>query len=60
LFPFEGISISLKGGESLDVDAKVLSDSLTYGPSVSAALLSCLVFAQSDAAYVFYFNQQAN
>ncbi|KAG0338505.1 hypothetical protein BG000_003850 [Podila horticola] len=33
LFPFEGISISLKGGETLDIDAKVLSDSLTYGPS---------------------------
>ncbi|KAG0040228.1 hypothetical protein BGZ83_002623 [Gryganskiella cystojenkinii] len=33
LFPFEGISISLKNGESLKVDSKVLSDSLTYGPS---------------------------
>ncbi|KAF9579185.1 hypothetical protein BGW38_004652 [Lunasporangiospora selenospora] len=33
LFPFEGITISLKTGESLSIDPKILSDSLTYGPS---------------------------
>ncbi|KAF8937113.1 pyridoxal phosphate-dependent transferase [Dissophora ornata] len=33
LFPFEGISISLKNGESLQVDSNVLAESLTYGPS---------------------------
>ncbi|KAF9178828.1 hypothetical protein BGZ50_007447 [Haplosporangium sp. Z 11] len=33
LFPFEGISITLKNGESLQIDPKVLSESLTYGPS---------------------------
>ncbi|KAF9096227.1 hypothetical protein BGX27_001142, partial [Mortierella sp. AM989] len=33
LFPFEGINISLKSGETLQIDSKVLSESLTYGPS---------------------------
>ncbi|KAK3814821.1 MAG: pyridoxal phosphate-dependent transferase [Linnemannia elongata] len=33
LFPFEGISISLKNGQSLQVDSQVLNESLTYGPS---------------------------
>ncbi|KAG0232797.1 hypothetical protein BGW41_001731 [Actinomortierella wolfii] len=33
LFPFEGISIQLKSGESLSVDKDVLADALTYGPS---------------------------
>ncbi|KAF8976938.1 hypothetical protein BGZ46_007814 [Entomortierella lignicola] len=33
LFPFEGISISLKTGETLQIDSKVLGESLTYGPS---------------------------
>ncbi|KAG0321982.1 hypothetical protein BGZ99_003566 [Dissophora globulifera] len=33
LFPFEGINITLKTGESLQVDSTVLEESLTYGPS---------------------------
>ncbi|KAF9429111.1 hypothetical protein BGZ76_001798 [Entomortierella beljakovae] len=33
LFPFEGISISLKTGETLKIDQKVLGESLSYGPS---------------------------
>ncbi|KAF9159054.1 hypothetical protein BGX21_003461 [Mortierella sp. AD011] len=33
LFPFEGINISLKSGETLQVDSKVLGEALTYGPS---------------------------
>ncbi|KAG0271247.1 hypothetical protein BGZ95_000958 [Linnemannia exigua] len=33
LFPFEGISISLKNGQSLQIDSQILNDSLTYGPS---------------------------
>ncbi|KAG0005726.1 hypothetical protein BGZ65_010318 [Modicella reniformis] len=33
MFPFEGITITLKNGESLQVDSKVLREALTYGPS---------------------------
>ncbi|KAF9313200.1 hypothetical protein BGZ91_006345 [Linnemannia elongata] len=33
LFPFEGISISLKNGQSLQIDSQVLNESMTYGPS---------------------------
>ncbi|KAK3824743.1 MAG: pyridoxal phosphate-dependent transferase [Benniella sp.] len=33
LFPFEGITISVKNGEPLQIDSKLLAESLTYGPS---------------------------
>ncbi|KAG0215624.1 pyridoxal phosphate-dependent transferase [Mortierella sp. GBAus27b] len=33
MFPFEGITIAIKNGEPLHLDGKLLSESLTYGPS---------------------------
>ncbi|KAI1290956.1 hypothetical protein EDD11_009075 [Mortierella claussenii] len=33
LFPFDGISISLKSGETLNIDPTILNEALTYGPS---------------------------